>query len=47
MGQLMSDPQLRQRMGSDASDVRSRYCQDAIMKHWERCLFPESQIVGS
>jgi GalNAc-alpha-(1->4)-GalNAc-alpha-(1->3)-diNAcBac-PP-undecaprenol alpha-1,4-N-acetyl-D-galactosaminyltransferase len=40
MGELMSNPDERARLGRGARGVRERYRQDAIMERWENCLFP-------
>ncbi len=38
MAQLMSQPELRERLGREASKVRERFRQDLIMDQWERSL---------
>lgn len=41
MAELMSQPQVRERLGREASKVKQRYRQDLIMAQWEACLLPE------
>ncbi len=38
MAQLMSQPELRERLGREARKVRERFRQDLIMSQWERSL---------
>lgn len=40
MEELMSQPELRARLGREASKVRERFRQDRIMAQWEACLAP-------
>ncbi len=41
MTELMSKPDLRRRLGNEATKVRERFQQDRLMAMWERCLVPE------
>jgi len=41
MAELMSQPEVRERLGREASRVKQRYRQDLIMAQWEACLLPE------
>lgn len=41
MLELISQPEVRQRLGREASKVQQRFRQDLIMARWEACLFPE------
>jgi glycosyltransferase involved in cell wall biosynthesis len=41
MAELMSQPQVRERLGREASKVKQRFRQDLIMTQWEACLLPE------
>jgi GalNAc-alpha-(1->4)-GalNAc-alpha-(1->3)-diNAcBac-PP-undecaprenol alpha-1,4-N-acetyl-D-galactosaminyltransferase len=38
MAELMSRPDVRERLGREASKVRQRYRQDLVMAQWEKCL---------
>jgi GalNAc-alpha-(1->4)-GalNAc-alpha-(1->3)-diNAcBac-PP-undecaprenol alpha-1,4-N-acetyl-D-galactosaminyltransferase len=40
MAELMSQPQVRERLGREAAKVRQRFNQDRIMAQWQACLFP-------
>jgi GalNAc-alpha-(1->4)-GalNAc-alpha-(1->3)-diNAcBac-PP-undecaprenol alpha-1,4-N-acetyl-D-galactosaminyltransferase len=44
MADLMSRPDERARLGHEASNVRERFRQDAVMKRWEQCLFPHRTL---
>ena len=44
MRELLSQPDLRSRMGNEAMKVRQRFSQDVVMKTWEMCLFPDKGI---
>jgi len=41
MSKCMETPELRKRLGDNATKVRERYRQSKIMRLWERCLLPE------
>ncbi|OGT14849.1 MAG: hypothetical protein A3J49_10855 [Gallionellales bacterium RIFCSPHIGHO2_02_FULL_57_16] len=41
MAELMSQPEVRERLGREASKVKQHYRQDLIMAQWEACLLPE------
>jgi len=40
MSQLMADPQLRERLGEEATKVRQLYAHTLLMKKWETCIVP-------
>lgn len=40
MAELMANPEMRERLGREASKVRQRYRQELIMAEWEACLLP-------
>jgi glycosyltransferase involved in cell wall biosynthesis len=42
MTELMSQPQIRERLGREAVNVRQRYRQDLIMAQWDACLLAAS-----
>lgn len=41
MKDLMSQPELRARLGKEALKVRQQFRQESIMELWEECLIPE------
>lgn len=44
MRELMAEPELRQRLGREASKVRQLFRQEYIMEKWEDCLLPQSMV---
>jgi GalNAc-alpha-(1->4)-GalNAc-alpha-(1->3)-diNAcBac-PP-undecaprenol alpha-1,4-N-acetyl-D-galactosaminyltransferase len=46
MAELLSRPEMRERLGREALKVRQRFRQDAIMAQWEACLLTTSPAAG-
>jgi glycosyltransferase involved in cell wall biosynthesis len=44
MSELMAKPELRNRLGREASNVRQLFRQEFIMEKWESCLLPQSMV---
>jgi len=42
MSELLRQPEERERLGSEAKEVRSTFRQDVVMKQWENCLLPRT-----
>jgi glycosyltransferase involved in cell wall biosynthesis len=43
MGELMSPPALRMRLGREATNVRQRFNEEIVMAQWQACLFAGHQ----
>ena len=46
MGELMSQPDLRMRLGREATNVRQRFNEEIVMAQWQACLFPGHQRIA-
>jgi len=46
MGELMSQPDLRMRLGREATNVRQRFNEEIVMAQWQACLFTGHQRIA-
>jgi GalNAc-alpha-(1->4)-GalNAc-alpha-(1->3)-diNAcBac-PP-undecaprenol alpha-1,4-N-acetyl-D-galactosaminyltransferase len=44
MTELMADPESRERLGKEATKVRQRYSQGALMEKWEACMLRQPAV---